>query len=447
MTADDVQLIVEQADGSYRTTRYAGVPATRASTIALVSVGSAQSKASVSALAGELDAALLGAAPMVVATPVTPAISPGGIDVAADPSSVKLLVLVGDGRTPLQNSSWYSDWCDDHFSAAVMILLPPGDYDTNFAPGLGDDHPLRRTNAMHWRVRIDEALPTLLARAEITALESRVFISYRRVETLPLALQLFDRLSEERFNVFLDRFTIPPGYDFQRRLNQELADKSMVLLLESALLGDSKWTQHEIDFAKRNRLGLLALSMPDVTLAHWLPSISDVARRPLTREDFTGPPEDCHVNGGGTVKQWPRLTNDALDDAVAVVKEAHAEALFRRRHRLRLDLVTVLSQEPGVRAAYSAVGPLKVAFGGDDHLLWPVTRPPAVADFRSLHDAILKDNGRSGRSRAIIIGPRAALEPDRNAELQWLSNVSTCLCYDEGDLPGFARRLVTETWG
>ena len=38
----------------------------------------------------------------------------------------------------------------------------------------------------------------------------------------------------------------------------------MVVLLESKFLRDSKWTQHEIDFAKRHRLGMATLRMPDV---------------------------------------------------------------------------------------------------------------------------------------------------------------------------------------
>jgi MTH538 TIR-like domain (DUF1863) len=88
----------------------------------------------------------------------------------------------------------------------------------------------------------------------------------------------------------LARFSMPPGYDFQRRLNQELEDKSMVVLLESRSLKDSKWTQHEIDFAKRYRLGMLALRMPDVTNEAALPSIAPDAREDIAESDFIGPP-------------------------------------------------------------------------------------------------------------------------------------------------------------
>jgi TIR domain len=107
----------------------------------------------------------------------------------------------------------------------------------------------------HCTSGIRDAAPSLLSRADVTSSESLIFISYRRLETLPFALQLFDRLTHEGFEVFLDRFSIPPGFDFQRRLTRELEDKSMVLLLESTGVKDSKWIQHEIDFAKRTRLG------------------------------------------------------------------------------------------------------------------------------------------------------------------------------------------------
>ena len=61
---------------------------------------------------------------------------------------------------------------------------------------------------------------------------------------------------------------------------------------------------------------------------------------------------------------WPELKDEKLNDVVAQIKAAHAEALFRRRHTLRADLVAAL-QTGGVAAIYSAVGPLVVKVGGD----------------------------------------------------------------------------------
>jgi hypothetical protein len=99
-----------------------------------------------------------------------------------------------------------------------------------------------------------------------------------------------------------------------------------------------------------------------------------------------------------------------------------------------------------VRASYSAVGPIEVVYDqqnpADRHLIWPTTRPPEVEDFRFVHGKHLARANVMPDWRAIIVGPHAALEPDRQDRLAWLRNVSHCLSFDEGDLRGFARRLA-----
>src|SRR5205823_14119402 len=112
---------------------------------------------------------------------------------------------------------------------SVVPIVPAGGNPSTLLP----TNDLRKINVAFWSKQITESVPAILSRAGLTTDEHRVFISYRRVETQPLAEQLFDRLTHEGFEVFLDRFSIDPGLDFQRRLHQELADKAMVVLLES----------------------------------------------------------------------------------------------------------------------------------------------------------------------------------------------------------------------
>src|SRR6202044_3591624 len=89
-------------------------------------------------------------------------------------------------------------------------------------------------------------------------------------------------------------------------------------------------------------------------------------------------------SGTGTVGEWPRLTSAALDRVVAKIKVVHATALFRRRHRLRGDVVAAVNAEHGVKTAYSAIGPLTVVCGAAQHLVWITTRPAEVDDFRMI---------------------------------------------------------------
>ena len=446
----EIILQTEEAEGEFRCKAFSGVPAARRSWIAIVSSGSNAGRANVRTLAAELEAALLGGSPQVTCAEIDCPAAPADMDPSVYSDRRKVLVLVGSLDRSFRDQPWYQRWQSDQYQSCVMLVLPPGKYEDRFDSAIqaDDTHLLRRINAATWKNQIAEALPPILARAETTSSANRVFISYRRLETLPLALQVFDRLIHEGFDVFLDRFSIAPGFDFQRRLNQELEDKSMVVLLESKSLKDSKWTQHEIDFAKRHRLGMMALRMPDVCDRAVIRSIAFDAREDLQRSDFAkGPQSVPDPNAPDTlVHQWPELVSGALDRVVDKIKTAHAQALFRRRHRLRGDVVAALNAVPEVHAEYRAVGPLLVMAGDDEHVLWLTTRPPEVDDFRYVYGAHLARERPTNESRGIILGPQAALEPDRQERLQWLHSVSQCLSFDEGNLPEFARRLAERKW-
>jgi hypothetical protein len=446
--ADDILIQAEQADGTFHCHAFSGVPAARRAWIALVSSGSAQGRALVKELCSELEAVLLGSSPTVTKKEVPSPANPEAMVATGYANRRKVLALVASEDKPLDDLPWYNKWESEKGESAVMTILPPKPFSELVTEAVKQtpNHLLGRVNGSFWKNSVTETLPGILARAEITTAQARVFISYRRVETLPLALQLFDALTHEGFDVFLDRFTIPPGFDFQRRLDQELADKSMVLLLESAHLDVSKWTQHEIDFAKRNRLGLFALGMPDVDPKKRLPAISFDSRKDLNEANFLADPKPVEDpdRKKALSNQWPELKDEVLKEVVGEIKRAHAAALFRRRHRLRVDLVDALCQK-NVDAEYTAVGPLRVKANRVEHLLWLATRPPETADFRTLHTAHgVRQAG--DESRAILVGPKAALEHERQELLTWLSDVTHCLAYDEGDLAGIAERLAEGRW-
>jgi hypothetical protein len=442
----DVVLQTEHASG-FQAWGFAGVPAARRSWICLASSGSDQGRDHVRQLREALEAALMGSNAGVTTEAIQSA-APSALDLTRQRDRRNVLVLVGSADRPFTRTPWHEAWQSDADNAAVMVALPAGRYEAMFDATIAETDLWRRINASVWRSTIGEVLPGILARAEVTSPVSRVFVSYRRLETLPIALQLFDRLTHEGFEVFLDRFSIPPGYDFQRRLTQELEDKSMVVLLESRHLRDSQWTQHEIDFAKRTRLGLATIRMPDVTPAEALPSTTIGPVLELKDPtDFAGPSRTVPdpARAGVTVTEWPALTKDAEDRVVAEIKQAHADALFRRRHRLRTDLVEAL-RAGGIPTQYTAVGPLIVSHSPDEHLVWVTTRPPEVDDFRSVYAADAARTKPSPQSRGVIVGPMAAHEPDRQQRLKWLESLSRCASFDEGDLAAFVRRVKDQPW-
>jgi hypothetical protein len=431
----DIILQMEQLDGTFKCIGFNGVPAARKSWICLVSAGSRQGRERVAELRRQMEVSLQSTSPEVRWESACCPAEPDEMDPGMFRERRKLLVLVAAGDRRFSDVPWYSKWESDEHDAGVMTILPTPDLFQYLSPSIhSDDHLLRRINALAWSDTIAEVLPAILSRAKVTTDTARVFISYRRSETQAVAVQLYDRLIHEGFEVFLDRFSIPPGYDFQRRLNQELEDKSMILLLELPSLKDSKWTQHEIDFAKRYRLGLACVRMPDATDADILPSVAMRPRLPLSVGQFSAT---------ATAGAWPRLTGDAEEEVVSFVKREHAIALFEKRYRLRQD-VTLALHNAGVTVVNgAAVGPLRAEVGAQEHLIWLTTRPPDVDDFRSLHGA---DESRADRTpawRAAIVGPQAALEPDSRKRLQWLADRSGCMAFDEAKLSDFANCVAS----
>ncbi len=338
----DIVLQTEIGDGQFSCQGFSGVPAATRSWICLVSSGSDESRASVAALSTELVAVLLGSSPAVVVSEVPGAEAPSAFDPSRYPDRHKVLVLVGSAKRPIPERSWYSTW-HDATGGTVMTALPPGTFLDMFDDAITRQDPqhwLLAINAARWQHHPAEVLASIMAVAEITSSASRVFISYRRLETQSLAVQLFDALTHEGFETFLDRFSIPVGLDFQRRLTQELEDKSMVVLLESRFLKDSKWTQHEVDFVKQYRLGLATLRMPDVRESDRLPSATIGRQLDLQASDFVRAPQLVPKadDPNTSMFEWPELRRDALERVVGEIKRAHADALFQRRYRLRDDL-------------------------------------------------------------------------------------------------------------
>jgi hypothetical protein len=116
----------------------------------------------------------------------------------------------------------------------------------------------RTINTEHWQQSATEIVPRIFAAAGVSDSGARVFISYRRKDSSPLAEQLFEVLARKNVDVFVDRFRIDVGADFQQRILQELAHKSMMVLIESATVAKSEWTRYEIAVAKSSRIGLMA---------------------------------------------------------------------------------------------------------------------------------------------------------------------------------------------
>ncbi|MBY0225828.1 MAG: toll/interleukin-1 receptor domain-containing protein [Hyphomicrobium sp.] len=93
--------------------------------------------------------------------------------------------------------------------------------------------------------------------------QRRVFISYRRMDSREVAVQLFDQLSARGFDVFLDTHDIRPGEPFQEVLWHRLVDSDVVIMLDTTNYFASKWTKQELGRALLKRIHILRLVWPN----------------------------------------------------------------------------------------------------------------------------------------------------------------------------------------
>jgi hypothetical protein len=441
-------LIHTQAPGGatqYARMGFDGVPVVSPCLVTIVSDGSAQGLGYAGELAAELREALVTSSPAAAAKDLSNMrmSDPTAIPEFQEPGRSNLIVLVGGGSLPFPYEPWYAN-------GRVLPVLPKNASATQVfpKPPFG---AIREINVRFWSDAVSEAVPAVFSLIGLTTDSQRIFISYRRIETQPLALQLFDALTHEGLDVFLDRFSIPPGLNFQQRLYQELAEKSMVLLLESERLSSSAWTQIEIDHCKKYRLGLFSLQMPQVPRERAIGSIGIDLRKTLSVTDFAGPP--LMMNNPlytgipndpepPLVTQWQTLTDQALGEVVFEIRKVHDQALFRRRRYLREVMDKALKNAGAANVTFDDAGMLVVSGGlGKRYSIWLTTRPPELPDFQVTHirAAIPPAN------RGIVIGPLVLLEPACQKRLDWLSSVSMMKCVDESQIATAAAEVVKGT--
>ena len=266
---------------------------------------------------------------------------------------------------------------------------------------------IARLNAVDWEHDRSLALATIMRLLGFVEDERRVFLSYVRRDSSDVAEQLHRALQECQFDVFLDRFVVPPGEDFQRRLTEDLADMAFLLLLESDGVRDSPWVQYEVNYALTHRIGTLAVTMPDLAEARQAP-IDEAFRFRLSRDDL----------GSG------RLTSVALRRLLERIEISHACALRRRREQLLGSLVGHLE---ATGCSCEPLSDWAIIAGARDRksgafLVTP--RRPDTKDLRALERECARVKGSIGDQdlTACVVHDVADMAEDHADLLRWVGN-------------------------
>jgi hypothetical protein len=311
------------------------------------------------------------------------------------PDNLKLLIVVSNGMSNTFPNPSVLNWTN--------TILPILQLDTDVSLPT----PFKEPQIAFWRNDIDEVIPYIFGLIGISEEDQRIFISYRRKDTSALAEQLFDRLHHEGFDVFLDRFSINPAVNFQNRLYQELADKAMIVFLESPTFLSSPWIQLEIAFAIKYRLGYLSINInnsPKILL------VDDEYRRNIVMRS-------CGRKASKAI----------LDGLITDIRQQHSIALYRKRNYLNNNIIAAL-QTKGAVVNFDKSGFINVfnSSGKLNYKIWATARPPKVNDYH--YTDISHTTGLK-----VIFGPEFK-EHKREVLNTWLSQKSVIDYYNEGQI-------------
>ena len=270
-------------------------------------------------------------------------------------------------------------------------------------------------------------VPDVLMAAGLGLDAYRVFISYRRMDALAFADQLFDGLSHQGFDVYLDRFRTNPGVNFAERIRSELADKGCIVLLDSRDVRTSAWVAGEYAFARFYRLGLMAIDLPGGKRSF---------RRIGTRLDLR------RSKAASAFTNETTLSASAVARAVDFVRQNyHAEVSRRFRHQR--ELVRHAAAMAGIASTTLPDGLVALA-GARRYLMAVSARPPGVEEFRHVHEAAVHaSSAGSPPHRAVVVGPLAAQMHQVRETTEWLGTTLGVVPVNELRLLKALRRAST----
>jgi TIR domain len=261
-------------------------------------------------------------------------------------------------------------------------------------------HPI---NALE-RSSLSKVSAAVLRWLGLTEKQRRVFVSYRRSDSLLIGEQLWETLSKAGFEVFLDRFSVDPGVDFQERLTEALSDKAFLLLVESPDVTTSKWVEYEVEYARKTRMGLIALTWPGSAK---MKNVFEKQRHHLVE------PAELETTSAGR-----RLTIEFLKKLPDLVEQVHAQAMLARRRRMMGSIESELRRNKVGYKLLSDWTLLATALAGDDAQLFSITpRPPEIPDLFLLDTHC----GSAGVKLApgVLVHTAASLREDRKRLLEW----------------------------
>lgn len=309
-----------------------------------------------------------------------------------------MFVLAGDVPASDELEDAVREWVNVRGFEAVGVVRA----------GVDPDHvlpaALHRLNALMWHGHPLEIVSEISDAVLLDTEDRRIFISYARADGTLHADRIFEILTRSRFDVFLDRFHIPPGGDFIERIEDEIVDKSMVIVVETQAAARSHWVRQEVAIASKRGIGIAAVNLD---------------RAPPTP----------------SIDERARFRRGSTNQMQSFLLRQHRIQLAQRRKAIRDSVWHALCDAGAdpTDLAQSALG-FSLDVDGRRRVIGVSVRPADLYRFRVLNEEAQPDE-------AFLVHPQPALHR-RRRDLAWLSDQSGIVEVDAGRIIDAAATMV-----
>lgn len=158
----------------------------------------------------------------------------------------------------------------------------------------------------------------------------KVFVSYKREDSSSVAIQLYEALERNNFDVFLDTHSIKQGEMFQEELWHRMTDCDVIVMLNTPGFMTSRWCKEELAEASAKQIGILQLVWPE----HSLESISHICEPiQLQKSDFV---KNIYLS-----KNSSKLKSSIVKNIVDEAESLRARNLAARQDNLITEFTNI----------------------------------------------------------------------------------------------------------
>lgn len=182
---------------------------------------------------------------------------------------------------------------------------------------------LSNQNGLKFDENISKICNLILEGFELLRNNRKIFVSYKRNESSNIAIQLYEILEQNNFDVFLDTHSVDKGAAFQEELWHRMTDCDVILMLNTKNFLKSEWCNQELEKAHLKRIGIVHLIWPDCEFERFAQLAYSMK---LKNSDFDKPLFSDLTKG--------RLKKNIVTEVVTLVEGARARNLAARQDAL-----------------------------------------------------------------------------------------------------------------